>query len=42
MRYQHAADDRDKVIAGLLSDLAGGTVTPITSASGKKRASRAR
>ncbi|WNV89035.1 tyrosine-type recombinase/integrase [Umezawaea sp. Da 62-37] len=29
MRYQHAAADRDKVIAQALSDLAGGTVTPI-------------
>jgi integrase len=31
MRYQHAAADRDQVIAAALSDLAaGGTVTPIT------------
>jgi integrase len=29
MRYQHAAADRDKVIAAALSDLAAGTVTPI-------------
>jgi integrase len=41
MRYQHAAADRDKVIAAALSELAAGTVTPITSAKGK-RASRAR
>jgi integrase len=32
LRYQHAAADRDKVIAEALSQLAGGTVTPITSA----------
>lgn len=29
MRYQHAAAERDKVIAESLSKLAGGTVTPI-------------
>lgn len=29
MRYQHAAQERDKEIAKLLSKLAGGTVTPI-------------
>jgi integrase len=29
LRYQHAAADRDKVIAVALSKLAGGTVTPI-------------
>jgi hypothetical protein len=29
MRYQHAAQDRDKVIAEALSKLANGTVTPI-------------
>lgn len=29
MRYQHAAAERDKVIAEALSELAGGTVTPI-------------
>ena len=29
MRYQHASQDRDKVIAGALSQLARGTVTPI-------------
>ncbi len=33
--YQHAAADRDKVIAAALSDLAGGSVTPITRAKGK-------
>jgi integrase len=41
MRYQHAAADRDKVIAAALSELAAGTVTPISAAAGK-RASRAR
>jgi integrase len=41
MRYQHASQDRDKVIAAALSELAAGTVTPITAATGK-RASRAR
>jgi hypothetical protein len=29
LRYQHAAAERDKVIAAALSKLAGGTVTPI-------------
>jgi integrase len=33
LRYQHAAADRDKVIAAALSELAAGTVTPITKAS---------
>jgi integrase len=41
MRYQHAAADRDKVIAAALSELAAGTVTPISAATGK-RPSRAR
>jgi integrase len=41
MRYQHAAADRDKVIAAALSELAAGTVTPISSAGGK-RVSRVR
>ena len=41
MRYQHAAADRDKVIAAALSELAAGTVTPLSAAKGK-RASRAR
>jgi integrase len=41
MRYQHAAADRDKVIAAALSELAAGTVTPIGAAGGK-RASRGR
>ena len=41
MRYQHAAADRDKVIAEALSELAVGTVTPISAAKGK-RVSRAR
>jgi integrase len=36
MRYQHAAADRDKVIAAALSELAAGTVTPISSAGGKR------
>jgi integrase len=35
LRYQHAAAERDKVIAAALSELAGGTVTPITRARGK-------
>jgi hypothetical protein len=29
MAYQHASQDRDKVIAAALSGLAGGNVTPI-------------
>jgi hypothetical protein len=29
LRYQHAAQDRDKVIAAALSKLANGSVTPI-------------
>jgi integrase len=37
MRYQHAAADRDKVIAAALSELAAGTVTPISAAKGRKR-----
>jgi hypothetical protein len=38
MRYQHAAGDRDKVIAEALSKLAaGGTVTPISDAKSAKR-----
>ena len=41
MRYQHAAEDRDKAIAAALSELAAGTVTPISAATGK-RANRAR
>jgi integrase len=41
MRYQHAAADRDKVIAAALSELAARTVTPLSSARGK-RVSRAR
>jgi integrase len=41
LRYQHASQDRDKVIAAALSELAAGTVTPISEATGK-RASRAR
>jgi integrase len=36
MRYQHASADRDKVIAAALSELAAGTVTPISSAGGKR------
>jgi integrase len=36
MRYQHAAADRDKVIAAALSELAAGTVTPITAARSRK------
>jgi integrase len=41
MRYQHAAEDRDKAIAAALSELAAGTVTPISAAT-RKRASRVR
>jgi integrase len=37
MRYQHASADRDKVIAAALSELAAGTVTPISSAKGKRK-----
>jgi integrase len=37
MIYQHAAADRDKVIAEALSKLAAGTVTPISSAKGRAR-----
>jgi integrase len=37
MRYQHAAADRDKVIAAALSELAAGTVTPISAAKGMRR-----
>jgi integrase len=40
LRYQHAAAERDKVIAAALSELAAGTVTPISAAKGKRRASR--
>jgi hypothetical protein len=35
MAYQHASQDRDKVIAAALSGLAAGTVTPIGRAGGK-------
>jgi integrase len=35
LRYQHAAAERDKVIAAALSKLAGGTVTPIGPARAK-------
>ena len=34
-RYQHAAEDRDKAIASALSELAAGTVTPISTAKRK-------
>lgn len=37
MIYQHAAAERDKVIAEALSRLAAGTVTPITKAKGKRK-----
>ena len=40
MRYQHAAAERDKVIAEALSQLAGGTVTPIRRTTKTTRASR--
>jgi hypothetical protein len=35
LRYQHAAAERDKVIAGALSKIAAGNVTPISHAKGK-------
>jgi integrase len=38
MRYQHAAADRDKVIAAALSELAAGTVTPISAAKSVRQA----
>lgn len=37
MRYQHAAEDRDKVIAAALSKLAVATVTPITAAKSTRK-----
>jgi integrase len=40
LRYQHAAEDRDKAIAAALSELAAGTVTPITRAKGKRATAR--
>jgi integrase len=40
LRYQHASQDRDKVIAAALSELAAGTVTPISAA--RSRSSRGR
>jgi integrase len=36
LRYQHAAEDRDKVIAAALSELAAGSVTPITAARSRR------
>jgi integrase len=36
MRYQHASKDRDKVIAAALSELAAGTVTPISAARSRR------
>lgn len=44
MRYQHAAEDRDRVIAGALSQLVAGNVTPIEPEKGpsKRRPSRRR
>lgn len=39
MRYQHAAQDRDGVIADALSNLVTGDVTPIEAA-GKTKSSR--
>jgi integrase len=38
LRYQHAAAERDKVIAAALSKLAGGTVTPINRSRASPRA----
>jgi len=40
MRYQHAAEDRGKAIAAALSELAAGTVTPISAAASKKGLTR--
>jgi integrase len=40
MRYQHAAAERDKVIAEALSKLANGTVTPIRRTNKTTRTSR--
>jgi integrase len=40
LRYQHAAEDRDKAIAAALSELAAGTVTPISRAKGKRATAR--
>ncbi len=37
LRYQHAAQDRDRVIAAALSQLVAGHVTPIDAANQKKR-----
>lgn len=37
LRYQHASQDRDKVIAAALSQMAAGSVTPITRAKGKRK-----
>jgi integrase len=40
LRYQHAAAERDKVIAAALSEMATGNVTPISRAAGKPRRKR--
>lgn len=40
MRYQHAASERDVEIAGLLSKMAGGSVTPISKSATRKRKSK--
>lgn len=37
LRYQHAAQDRDRVIAAALSELVAGRVTPIDSTNQKRR-----
>ena len=37
LRYQHAAEDRDRVIAEALSDLAGAEVTSLKANRGKAR-----
>ena len=37
LRYQHAAQDRDRVIAAALSQLATGNVTPIDASNPKTR-----
>jgi len=41
LRYQHAAAERDKVIAAALSKLAGGTVTPINRSRARPSSRRA-
>jgi hypothetical protein len=42
LRYQHAAKDRDRVIADALSKLVTGDVTPIEAAGKRTKSSRRR